>query len=429
MRRSALGLILVLGLASCGKNTAAPSVEPVAKDRPWVVQTGQVPVNWTEFTPHFACGPNQSLHGIVAGPDGNMWVADPCGGLMRISMTGLSKEFLFSGFVPTQLAVGSDKRIYMTQTGTDVIGVSDLSGNLQTYDMPSRDTVFDGGIGLGPDGRVWFDELSHFGAITTTGAISEYPNQLPYYDPNQYGGVTAGPNGDVWFSLSPEFQGIDEVDPSSGAIVKSFLIFPCSSGGPIIFGADASAWFFCHGLDSPYPPLLNEINVSHQTNFAIQWDIAGGLDAYPEAMTRGPDGNPWWASVNGALAEYDVASHAIVVYIPPDQSIQPQALAEGPDGNVWAVTSDGHIVVYIINVLRVQPRTLSFASVGQEQTIKISELGKSSWNVTTSNSTIAAVAPGESASQFVVTAEGAGNCSVTVHDKTGNTFTVPVSVQ
>src|ERR1700704_1709230 len=55
------------------------------------------------------------------------------------------------------------------------------------------------GIAPGPDGNLWFTELSgnRIGRITAAGAITEFPLPIPTSEPL---GITAGPDGNIWFA-------------------------------------------------------------------------------------------------------------------------------------------------------------------------------------------------------------------------------------
>jgi streptogramin lyase len=58
-------------------------------------------------------------------------------------------------------------------------------------------------IAAGPDGALWFSELTggKLGRITTAGVITEYPAPTPNSDAL---GIVAGPDGNLWLT---EYQG------------------------------------------------------------------------------------------------------------------------------------------------------------------------------------------------------------------------------
>jgi virginiamycin B lyase len=66
------------------------------------------------------------------------------------------------------------------------------------------------------------------------------------------------------------------------------------------------------------------------------------LDAKPEAITRGPDGNLWFTdgtktgkiTMDGAITEFDAVKTTDLHYEGETFWVAP-AITTGPDGNVW----------------------------------------------------------------------------------------------
>src|SRR5438270_524401 len=54
------------------------------------------------------------------------------------------------------------------------------------------------GIASGPDGNLWFTEISasNIGRITPTGSITEFPLKVD----SAPGAITSGPDGNLWFT-------------------------------------------------------------------------------------------------------------------------------------------------------------------------------------------------------------------------------------
>jgi streptogramin lyase len=303
-----------------------------------------------------------------------------------------------------------------------------MRGDLQTYSIPSGDTIYDGGIALGPDGNVWFVELLHIGKITPTGTITEYLDSSDQTGFNQYAGVTTGADGHIW-APDPEFpdQGaVLDVDPTTGQI--NYETFDCLSGGPIAPTTPSSlydVWYSC----TETARLDADNDLGKFIGYLVAWPIAGGVAALPQAMIAGPRGDPWWASTGGAIVAFDPRSNSVTAYLPPDQTDSTDAIALGPDGNIWGATANGKVDVYIINVLSVEPSKLRFTGPGQQQTLSVTERGHQSWSASSSDTSVATVAPGSMGSQFVVTSVADGACTVTVSDNRHNSFPVAVTVK
>jgi virginiamycin B lyase len=74
------------------------------------------------------------------------------------------------------------------------IGRITTSGVVTQHSIPTASTLY--GITSGPDGALWFAEVSanQIGPITTAGVVSEYP--VPTANSNPFG-MTAGLDGSV----------------------------------------------------------------------------------------------------------------------------------------------------------------------------------------------------------------------------------------
>ncbi len=216
-----------------------PDASPLSNQilaSPHVVQKGKG-AQWVGFKPHTTSG----LYSAMAlGPDGNVWFIDEnAAGLVRISTSGSIKEFPLSGIITgnaVSMAVGADKKFYLLDESANVVRVT-RSGSAQSFPIPSGDNTAIDGLGLGPDGNVWFAEFNHIGKTTPSGTITEfaYPSG---YSTNQYGGVTGGSDGNVWFAQSSA-NAIGRIVPSTGKIT----MFPIGVGctpAPVVLAAEPS---------------------------------------------------------------------------------------------------------------------------------------------------------------------------------------------
>jgi virginiamycin B lyase len=368
-----------------------------------------------------------SYSAIVAGPDGNMWFLDEnAGQVVRMSLGGSIKEFNISSKLSgsaVSMAVGADGRFYISDESTSITRVT-TSGTAVQLPIPSGDGTSIDGIGLGPDGNVWFTEFSHLGMVTPAGVITEfaYPNSGEI---NQYGGVTAGSDGNVWYAASTQ-NAIGRVIPSTGKI-KEFPIPVTCIPAPVVLAKDNNIWFACLTTS----PQIGRITPSgHITMYAIGGTF--GSNETEQFCARGPDGEPWCASGNdNTLFRVNTATHTTTVFNPPLQSgARPDAVAAGPDGNLWmdATGTGGEIDVLIPSPMTVTPMKLTFSSIGQTKTVTVSENGVTSWTPTSSNTAVATVKAGSTSSTFKVKSIGIGTCKITISDGAGNSVNVKVTV-
>ncbi len=198
-------------------------------------------------------------------------------------------------------------------------------------------------ITLGPDGNMWFTEVSSPGGVAkinaTTGVITEVAT----------GGVTAGftagrgpedivtgPDGNLWFVESHNPGAIAEISPNGGAVAEHTTPTPNSGPYDIARGPDGNLWF-------------TEANVSRIGKVVPSTGVVSELTtgvtpaSSPAGIVAGPDGNMWFTEYNnpgrvgrvnpstGTITE--VATAGVTAGFTTDQ--QPNELALGPDGNLW----------------------------------------------------------------------------------------------
>lgn len=253
-------------------------------------------------------------------------------------------------------------------------------------------------ITTGPDGRLWFTQQvsmnSPIGAITTTGAVSEYStpdganngitaaknalwfcNGTPGYlgsmttsgvlsTPSKaysFVGITVGPDGYLWISTAVPSQNIVSMD-FAGNIQNTYKINDIVPS--IVTGPDKNLWFVA------------------QTNSAVvQMTTGGQMTSFtlppgsnPNSITLGPDGNLWFTepgtnkigkiTIGGSITEYNI----------PTPKSSPEGIVTGPDGNLWftenganqigQITTSGMITEYPIPTKNSGPHGITLGPDG-----------------------------------------------------------------
>lgn len=372
-----------------------------------VLQKGGGTPNWTTFSP---TGSGGHFVGVVVGPDKNLWFAEANNErLNRITMTGALKV-LSPSVPPFYLTLGADKKFYVTNGDDNSIGTMTTTGVTARFGTPSGDHPTS--LTLGPDGNVWFIEFRHVGKITKKGIITEFALPETFIGGS---GITSGPDGNIWFTEN-QVSKIGKVTPT-GTVTEFPIGNSCLPNG-IVSAKDGNLWFRCGsnvGRITPAGTITLVPTTTTGNNFV-------------QDMAKGPDGNPWFTDDNTGIHEIDTSTLAITDFTPPNSGFNNYTLITGPDGNVWVGAIPNVINVYIPNPLSVTPKSLTFTGNGQMKTLTVTESGTHAWTAASSDTTVATVAQGGRANQFVVTSVGSGKAMITVADAVGNSFKVKVTV-
>jgi virginiamycin B lyase len=402
-----------------------------AGDEPFVLQGGgHTDSGWVSFYPHTT---DVIYNGIVSGPERKIWFSvdgpsNSSGGIAKLDMSGQALEFPLPNLHPDELAVGADNDLYFDPGGAGIIGRLMPSGVLKVFTLPSGDCICQNGLTLGNDGNVWFSETNHVGYITPAGAITEYSNGGIG---NYATGIAYGPDGNVWF-IDEIARSIATLNPHTGAI-KEFTVPGTLYPHAIVAGPDGNLWFTAGNAQQSQIGMITT-----QGTFMMYVVKTWVFSEPPHHFTFGPGGNIWFvgqATINGNLVNsvnrFDIKTGMVASHIPPAgrYPLFMWDIAAGPDGNLWVSNHAATINVFIYRDLDVSPSSLSFSGAGQSAQITVTESGKSTWTVKTTNPGVATVAHGRKAGEYVVTSTGVGTCKIVVADQLQNFFNVQVTVR
>jgi streptogramin lyase len=316
----------------------------------------------TEFNvPTFGSDPL----GIAAGPGNTLWVADSndfdvrkverfsTDGVMTgaFNVPGGASVSCPQGCVdPAGILLGPDGNMWFTELtqSANAIGKLDPNGPqgppataVTSYPVPTVN-VNPWAVTLGSDGNVWFTENvigGRIGRITPGGTITEFSTHnagaIPF-------GITSGPDGNLWFTEQTGGQGRVGLMTTAGTMLDEILVggnIPDLSG--ITTGSDHNVWFAEQTAGS-----IGRIDGSTRAYLGAVPDAAAG----PQSITTGRDGLLYFTEAgSSSIGRFDPrtppASVTTHFRTPTRAAIDPNGpptgITMGPDGNIWFTEGSG----------------------------------------------------------------------------------------
>jgi streptogramin lyase len=207
-----------------------------------------------------------------------------------------------------------------------------------TIDEFTSPVIKNGGpldVTAGPDGNLWFTELSasRVGRITPAGQITDWSNGAGVSLDSQPRGIAAGPDGNLWFVESP--GRIGRITTRAQATEFSAGITPGSGPESIALGPDGNLWF----------TELKGNRIGRITPAGAATEFSAGIspNSAPSGITAGPDGNVWFTEILGNRIGRITPAGVVTEFsagITPNAF--PAGITAGPDGNLWFVEAAAH---------------------------------------------------------------------------------------
>jgi len=275
---------------------------------------------------------------ITAGPDGAVWFADDYGNKIgRITPNGTVTEYALPGCSsypgacgPLALTAGPDGAVWFS-VGFG-LGRITTSGAITEYPDAGGYVL---NLTAGPDGAIWFAVMGNaIGRMTTAGAVTNfYPVTNPF-------AITAGPDGALWFT-----EGSNKIGriTTAGAITEYPV--PMLNSGTLISsitaGPDGALWF-ATGTSN----LIGRITTA---GVITEYNVSG----YPVSITAGADGALWFVEEYGNKIGRITTAGVFTEYAIPTVSFpSAESIAQGPDGALWFTEYYGEKIGRVANALR-----------------------------------------------------------------------------
>ena len=270
---------------------------------------------------------------IASDADGTLWLAGTGAVVLsKAGMDGKVSTVLSGGGTnpgPTDLALGSDKRMWLTEAAANRIDAVTTSTGAETnYALPTK-AAQPRGITGGADGSLWFTQFAadSIARISTSGSITEFA--LP--KDSGPSGIAVGPEGNLWFTLTTA-NAIGRITRTG--VITTFPI-PTDKSEPIgiAAGTDGNLWFTERAG--------NRIGRITPKGLIAEFALPTA-NSTPTDIATGPDDATWFSmpginQIGRASASGEITSFAI-----PSSGSAPAGITAGDDGNMWFVETDGN---------------------------------------------------------------------------------------
>jgi streptogramin lyase/plastocyanin len=257
------------------------------------------------------------------------------------------------GSGPAIVAIDDEDRIWVALAKAGKLAMIS-NGAVQTFDFgqDSRPVgVVAGSKANGYPGSIWVaasydNKIIRFDV--RSGAKKEYV--LPGKDGWPFN-IVLDTVGRVWFTQRAAGT-IGWLEPASGKM--TIVQLPKPGSGPAGLGIDTrngDVWFTQSLADSVcrYEPATGRI-----TQYQMSQNSTG-LISGPAGLTVGPQGDVWFAKLEGKLGHIAPGSDKIELIATPPAAARPAGITLDHAGNVWSVALDGNAL------LRFDPKARDFA--------------------------------------------------------------------
>jgi virginiamycin B lyase len=279
-------------------------------------------------------------YGITLGPDGNLWFAETSSrAIGRITPQGTVHEFPLppSASGTKDVAASTDGSLWFTLWHG--VGRIAMDGNVQTFSLP--DGYQSNHIVEGADGAMWFTKSrarllgrntasGYIGRITASGTISEIPIEHKGSYPDA---IVTGPDKAIWFTLTTAIGRL-----ASNGRIEYFESPYAGMIQEMCVGLDGSLWFTV--AEHTYRDWIGRITM----NGTFSHFNLTTVEAFPQGITTGPDGNLWYVDYSANLVGRMTPSGNVTTFGLPHPKSYPMDIVSGPDGNLW-FTEEGRDII------------------------------------------------------------------------------------
>ncbi len=289
---------------------------------------------------------------LTAGPEGEMWVTgDQVAARVTTSEPPVVTLLSTPETRPSAIVAGSDGNMWVARNGPDPteIGRITLTGEITEFNSNAPHRPLD--MTMGPEGNVWYTagkpsiqkqidetyEPSAIGRITPSGQVSEFTEGLSSESILKQ--ITTGPDGDLWFVNQGSPFTIGRITPTGE--IKEFTISenPELKPSGIAAGTNGNVYFGASGENNEAEDedLIMEITPAGEVSVAAHLNNSEVLD-----MATGPEGSIWFTAKSTEPANYPNVigrltpqGHLEEALDSLPKKAEAGSITPGPDGNMW----------------------------------------------------------------------------------------------
>jgi virginiamycin B lyase len=222
---------------------------------------------------------------------------------------------------PLGITAGPDGALWFTEITANKIGRVTTAGVVTEFPIATANAG-PYGITAGPDGALWYVGLSTIGRVTAAGVVIDYP--IPNAQ-NVYPSITAGPDGALWFTgwaLGPMIGRIT----TAGVVTEYPLPTQDSLSIGIAAGVDGALWF-----TEGWAGKIGRITTA---GVITEYPVPSA-GSYTSGITPGPDGALWFTDWGTGKIGRITTAGTITEYFIPTAYSEPWAITAGSDGALW----------------------------------------------------------------------------------------------
>lgn len=292
-------------------------------------------------------GFQSATDGVTLGPDGNLWVSETAGNVVRLSPSGQVLN-RYSGVGTGQLSPGPGGRVWLADTAGDRFVWFDATAAAPTaHPIPTGYPCGPVAIVDGPDGRMYFSVpsdaalcgLSQLGSMAADGTgITLVPARGTVYDLVASGGKLYAPDadGDV----------VRRIAAGAALTVESTVSVPSGAGASVITagGTTVTVALSNAGLLGRFPEAQNG-------GAATVLTPPAGTFSNPAGIATGSDGRTYVTGRDSAnLARVDQGGAFSFTAL----GGEPATIVKGPDDDLYlADRANARVLRYVSNPPRV----------------------------------------------------------------------------